>query len=287
MYQFRILNASNARFFNIDLQGGPSFFQIAWDGGLSDKPVEMNRLLVLPAERMDVLVDFSQFAGKTLVLGNDPLAPDVSSPAPRLSSVLQFRVGTKVTTRGPRTVPATLPGTMPALGSTGAALLNPREVTLEEVAAPVTDEPLYGSLNGLKFMDQSTIDTVKLGSTEDWRLLNTTEDSHPIHLHLVQFQILDRTPFDAAAYKAALDASRQSGGPRPKVDQFVTGAPAAPDANERGWKDTVGANPGQITRLRTKWTLPSCLAPPQKYVYHCHILEHEDNSMMRPLDLVA
>ena len=64
------------------------------------------------------------------------------------------------------------------------------------------------------------------------------------------------------------------------------GSPTGPAANERGWKDTVRSNPGEITRLRAKWTLPAGLSVPQNYVYHCHILEHEDNSMMRPLQLV-
>lgn len=61
----------------------------------------------------------------------------------------------------------------------------------------------------------------------------------------------------------------------------------APDANERGWKDTVRTNPGQVTRIRARWTLPAGVAAPQRYVFHCHILEHEDNSMMRPLELVG
>jgi spore coat protein A len=198
---------------------------------------------------------------------------------------MDFRVGTRVTSRGPTTVPARLPGTMPALGAPSLT----RDITLEEVQDPVTLSPAYGSLNGRKFDDARGVqDRPRLGSTEDWRLINLTGDTHPIHLHLIQFQVMDRTPFNAVAYQSALDSARavDPNAPNPSPQSYTTGPAAAPDANERGWKDTVRTNPGQITRLRARWTLPTGLSAPQQYVYHCHILEHEDNSMMRPLQLV-
>jgi spore coat protein A len=287
MYRFRILNASNARFWNLTIQGGPPAWQIGSDGGLFDKPVALGGpLLVLPAERMDVIVDFSRLAGSTLTVTNAELPADVSSPAPPLDTVMQIRVGKRLTARGPARIPTSLPGVMPALGAPSLT----RDITLEEAEDPVTEEPAYGSFNGRKFDDPRGVqERPKLGSTEDWRLINTTEDSHPVHLHLVQFQVMDRTPYDATAYKAALDAARAANpdAPNPNPAPFFTGAPVAPDANERGWKDTVRANPGQVTRIRAKWTLPPGLTAPQKYMFHCHILEHEDNSMMRPLELVA
>jgi FtsP/CotA-like multicopper oxidase with cupredoxin domain len=246
----------------------------------------MKQLLLLPAERADVIVDFSAYAGKTLVVGNDPLPAEVSSPAPRMSNLMQIRVGTKVTTAGPKRLPTTLPGTMPALGAPSLV----RRITLEEVEDPITGEPVYGSLNGRKFDDVRGVqERPKLGSTEDWLLVNTTEDTHPIHLHLVQFQVMDRQPYDATAYKTALDQARANdpNAANPDPTPYYVGSPVLPDANERGWKDTVRANPGQVTRLRAKWTLPTGLTAPQNYVFHCHILEHEDNSMMRPLQLVA
>jgi spore coat protein A, manganese oxidase len=286
MYRFRILNASNARFYNLDIQGGPDFFQIGSDGGLFAKPVAVKQLLMLPAERADVVVDFSAYAGKTLVLGNDPLPADVSSPAPRMSNLMQIRVGTTVTKPGPKRIPSSLPGSMPALGAPSLV----RRITLEEVEDPVTGEPVYGSLNGRKFDDVRGVqEQPKLGTTEEWLLVNTTEDTHPIHLHLVQFQIMDRRPYDATAYKAALDQARANNpdAANPDPTPYYSGSPVLPDGNERGWKDTVRANPGQVTRLRAKWTLPTGATAPQKYVFHCHILEHEDNSMMRPLQVIA
>jgi len=108
-------------------------------------------------------------------------------------------------------------------------------------------------------------------------------------VHLVQFQVLDRTPFDADGYAAALSAARASDpdAPNPDPTPYLTGRATAPDPNERGWKDTVRTNPGQVTRIRMRWDLPSGVTGSQRYVYHCHILEHEDNSMMRPLQLLV
>src|SRR3954452_18745482 len=286
-YRFRVLNASNARFWNLTIAGGPPLFQIGSDGALFDKPVALSGpLLVLPAERMDVIVDFSGFAGQTLNVTNADLPADVSSPAPPLTTVMQIRVGRRVTSPGPARVPATLPGVMPALGAPSVT----RNITLEEVENPDTGEPEYGSMNGRKFDDARGVqERPKLGSTEDWRLVNTTEDSHPIHLHLIQFQVIDRTLYDADGYKTALAQVRAANpdAPNPDPRPYFTGAPVAPDGNERGWKDTVRANPGQVTRIRARWTLPAGVSAPQRYVFHCHILEHEDNSMMRPLELVA
>jgi spore coat protein A len=285
MYRFRVLNASNARFWNLRIAGNVPAWQIGSDGGLFDAPVRLGSLLALPAERMDVIVDFSRIAGQTVAMLNDPLPSAVSSPAPALGQVMEFRVGTRVTSRGPTSVPARLPGTMPALGAPSVT----RNMTLEEVEDPITLSPAYGSMNGRKFDDPRGVqDRPRLGSTEDWNLINLTGDTHPIHLHLIQFQVMDRTPFDAVGYQSALDSARavNPDAANPSPQQYVTGRAAAPDANERGWKDTVRANPGEITRLRAKWTLPTGLSAPQQYVYHCHILEHEDNSMMRPMQLV-
>ncbi len=286
MYRFRMLNASNARFWNLDIPGGPPCWQIGSDGGMFAAPVKIDRLLMLPAERCDIVVDFSRFAGQTLTVTNEALPAEVSSPAPDLPEVMQFRVGSRVTSRGPTALPKTLPGTMPALGAPSLT----RDITLEEVEDEVTGEPAYGSMNGRKFDDPRGVqEKPRLGATEDWRLVNLTGDTHPIHLHLIQFQVLDRTPFDAVAYQSALDSARalNPNAANPDPSRYVTGRPAAPDAGERGWKDTVRSNPGEITRIRAKWTLPAGLSAPQSYVFHCHILEHEDNSMMRPLQLVA
>ena len=124
-------------------------------------------------------------------------------------------------------------------------------------------------------------------------------DTHPIHLHLVQFQIRSRQPFDADAYKAARD-SVKDGETAPMPEEFATGKRVPPEPNERGWKDTVRMNPGEITRIRVRFApqnVPVCASAPGEnyypfdpceepgYVWHCHILDHEDNEMMRPFEV--
>jgi FtsP/CotA-like multicopper oxidase with cupredoxin domain len=115
-------------------------------------------------------------------------------------------------------------------------------------------EALLGTLSGgtanpLGWMDAIT-ENPALGATEVWEMYNFTEDAHPIHIHEVQFQIVDRQPFEGVA--------------RP------------PESNETGFKDTVIAYPGEITRVKATFDLSGL------YVWHCHIVEHEDNEMMRP-----
>jgi spore coat protein A, manganese oxidase len=107
-----------------------------------------------------------------------------------------------------------------------------------------------------------------LGSTEIWYLINLTDDAHPIHIHLIDFQVLDRRPFDVEQYK------------KTNVLQY-TGPSIDPEAQERGWKDTVRANPRQVTRIIMKFGPYTGL-----YVWHCHILEHEDYEMMRPFIVI-
>ena len=126
--------------------------------------------------------------------------------------------------------------------------------------------------------DDPITETPKAGTTEIWRIINTTEDAHPIHLHLVQFQILDRQPFNA-------DDDSSSG-------PVFTGPPVTPPPDERfGLKDTVQAFPGEVVRVMAKFDLPSgtSATPGQRfrYVFHCHIMEHEENEMMRPYDVVG
>jgi len=111
-----------------------------------------------------------------------------------------------------------------------------------------------------------------------------------MHVHLVQFQIVNRQPFDVQGYTTAFETWLNSGGTGalPDVAPFLTGAPVAPDPNETGFKDTAKAYPGQVLRIVARFDLPPLtdLSQPAEYVYHCHILEHEDNEMMRPYQVM-
>jgi spore coat protein A len=277
MYRFRVLNGCNARILNLTFAGAPAW-QIGAEGGLWDKPVAVRRVVLAPAERADLLVDFTKMAGQTLVVSNLALRKPISTPAPPLPKVMQRRVGTAVTRPGPTTVPASLPGRAADL----PAPARTRFITLNEIAPETAD--WYLNLSGLHF-DVPAIENPKVGTIEDWAYVNLTEDTHPIHSHLVTFQVIDRTPFNAEAYQAAYGTP---GGVPGGIDPapFATGPAEPAEPSERGFKDTVQANPGYFTRIRAKYDLPANVAAPQTYVYHCHILEHEDNDMMRPYTLV-
>jgi spore coat protein A len=283
-YRFRILNGSNARFYRMTLQessvtgqqlgrAGPVFHQIGSDGGLLPAPVTRAQLLIAPAERQDIVIDFSGFKGKTFVLTNDAPAPfpdgdDVVPP-----DVMLFKVNQDL--RGPDR--SRLPGTL-----NNVPLLNPaaavatRDLVLSELdSAPPFENPIIAQINGAMWDDPVT-ESPRNGAVEIWRIVNTTGDAHPIHIHLVQFQILDRRHFDINQYPAVV------------FDQ----PPQAPENNERpAWKDTVLSYPETVTRVIAKFDLPRDARPRPgqkfRYVYHCHILEHEENEMMRPYDVIG
>jgi FtsP/CotA-like multicopper oxidase with cupredoxin domain len=155
-----------------------------------------------------------------------------------------------------------------------------------------------GVMNGYPFEMNNPAGVQEMpanGSTEDWVFVNTTADTHPLHVHLVQFRVVDRVPFDVAGYLTALAAARAGSAgappllPNDTIDPtpFVTNGARTPvSPAEQGWKDTVQMHPGELTRIRAKFDLKNLTAP-QDYVFHCHILEHESNSMMRPFRVVA
>jgi spore coat protein A, manganese oxidase len=274
MYRFRILNGCNARILDLHM-GGAKCWQIGAEGGMWDQPVQLKHMVLAPAERADIIVDFGGLAGQNLVITNHKPGAPVSTPAPTLSAVMQIRVGHTVSQTGPTAVPATLPGRAANLPAPTVK----RFITLNEVAPETAEWTL--NLNGLPFRDGPPRETPKLGTIEDWYYINLTEDTHPMHPHLVTHQVVGRTPFDAKAYQAAYGGPNGTPGgidPTP----FATGPMVPADPTERGFKDTVKVNPGYFTIIRAKFDLPSGVLPPQTYVHHCHIIEHEDNDMMRP-----
>ena len=278
MYRLRILNGCNARILTLDV-GGPIVWQIGAEGGMWDVPVALSRLVLAPAERADVLVDFTRYAGQTLVIKNHRPSRPVSTPAPALEQVMQIRVGTTRSRRGPTAIPSSLPGRKADLHDP----VRTRYITLNEID---TDEPTWFlNLNGVHFGEDAT-ETPTMGTVEDWVYVNLTADTHPMHTHLVTFQVVGRTPFDVEAYEETYEAENGVPGgfdPTP----FATGPMLPPGPDERGFKDTVKANPGYFTTVRARFDLPQDVVAPQTYVYHCHIVEHEDNDMMRPFTVEA
>jgi spore coat protein A len=274
LYRFRILNGCNARILNLDI-GGARMWQIGAEGGMWDMPVPVRQIVLAPAERADVLVDFSSLAGAILPMKNLKPPKPVSTPAPPLTQVMQLRVGTRISQPGPSTIPKTLPGRAANLAGPAAQT---RYVTLNEIGAETVNWVLL--LNGADF-EESPTETPRVGTVEDWVYVNLTGDTHPMHTHLVTGQVIGRTPFDADAYHAAYGGPYGvPGGIDPTP--FATGPMEPPDPTERGFKDTVKVNAGYFTTVRAQYDLPTGVTTPQTYVYHCHILEHEDNDMMRP-----
>ncbi len=274
-YRFRIVNGSNARSYKMkitdenEMGGGPDLNQIGTDSGFLEKTVvfssddedqNASRLLLAPGERADVIVDFSKFAGKTLILHNtsrDPGDGEIAMP-----EIMQFRVGNKARTKDTSNLPMVM---KPIERIPEATATVTRQITFGEKEMPSGDT--MSVLNG-KLWHDPVEEKPLLGATEIWNLVNTLPDVHPFHIHLVQFQVLDRTPYDVEEFL-------KSG----KI--VLTGPSVQPDANEMGWKDTVRLNGGTVTRIITKF-----LPYPGFYVYHCHILEHEDMDMMRPFQVV-
>ncbi len=277
LYRFRILNGCNARIMSLKFDGAP-MWQIGAEGGMWDKPVRMKELTLTSAERADVIVDFRGMGGQTFVLRNvGPTAP-VMTPAPALAPVMQIRVAKKVVNPGPTAIPTSLPGRAAILPAPSVT----RYITLNEVGAGTPD--WYLNLSGLHFMDPST-ENVRAGAVEDWVYVNLTPDTHPMHTHLFTHQVIGRTPFDAAGYQAAYGGpTGVPGGIDPTP--FITGPMQPPTPDERGFKDTSKANPGFLLTIRGRFDLPSGVTTPQSYVHHCHIVEHEDNDMMRPFTVI-
>jgi FtsP/CotA-like multicopper oxidase with cupredoxin domain len=282
-YRFRFLNGGNSRFLILKMSNGLPFWQIGAEGGFLPTPVQLDQLLLGLAERADVIVDFTTVSvgTKIILLNLGPDEPfgggapgDDFTPADEgtTGQVMQFRV-VPATSPDTSTPPSqlVLPTIPPLPGATRVRRVSLNEEDSQTVRAS-TDATgnvildcakgtpfgprfaLLGTVAGgagvpLRWGDPIT-ENPSLGATEVWEMYNFTEDAHPIHIHEIMFQVLERQPF---------------GGPA-----------RGPEPWERGRKDTVIAYPGEITRVKATFDRAGL------FVWHCHIVEHEDHEMMRP-----
>jgi spore coat protein A len=250
-YRFRLLNAANGRFFHLSLSNAQVFHVIGADQGLLEAPVALTAILLAPGERLDLVIDFSEHAGKRIVLNNDAFA------------LMQFRVVARKAEDD-----SSLPRTLRSVPRTPeSSAVKTRRILLIENKMGNGDSMMM-LLNGMHW-DMPITENPLLDSTEIWELVNTTEDSHPIHLHLVRFQLLDRRSFNEPLFFRTRQLS-------------YVGAPEPPEPWETGWKDTVRAHSNMVTRIIVRFE-----GYPGRYVWHCHVLEHEDNEMMRPYEVIA
>jgi len=277
-YRFRVLNGANGRPFRLqiapDAAPGTSlpFHQIGTDGGLLGAPVMVGRrnadgnpvgpqVTVAPAERADLVVDFSAFApGDELTLENIEIQDFPFWDPATTGKVMKFRV---VESSGPDTsvLPATL-RPVPRLDPADAVMT--RNLTLDMD----TDE--YGRpkflLNNAKWMDPVT-ETPRLNTTEIWNFINTTPNGHPMHVHLVTFEVLSRRRFDVEIFNAT--------GEIVYTDEENRLPP-----NENGLRDMVRVPAGTVVSIIAHFDIPG------RFVWHCHLLDHEDHEMMRPFEVV-
>ncbi|HET7072825.1 MAG TPA: multicopper oxidase domain-containing protein [Mycobacterium sp.] len=305
IYRFRILNGCNARFLNLTFQNvgpgvapPPTFVQIGAEQGLFKTPVTLGSLPMVNAERADVIVDFRRFAGQELLLRNANMPKPYATPAPRLQDIMKFRVSLPSTQANNAPLAAVPTGAIDggevAGMGLGSAVLT-RQIVLQEwnaglpgwhltlspysvdqatlpAVAPITtpDQAACFHTSRSDILQKGFVpEEPKSGTVEEWEFYNYTADTHPMHMHLTRFQLVDRRPIGTRAGGAGT---------------------VAPAPWEQGWKDTVAAHPGMVTRIRQKFDLPNGTIPntaDATYVYHCHIVEHEDNDMMRPFIVVA
>ncbi len=282
----------------------------------------MTQLTFAPGERAEILVDFTGLPAGTKILlkntanENFPFGLPVNPNT--VGQLMQFTV-TGTTGAPAPTLPAQLNPTLPTFPTLGTPRIY-RMLTLVEKLDPVTGVPVELLLDGQLWGSFPT-EVATVGDTEEWIVFNPTADSHPIHLHLVQFQLISRQAFNAKVYYA--DWLRINGGTLPLIaptknimhlhQKYQVQPPVGPPPEEQGWKDTIMMHPNEITRIRVRYapveepvpqvppTLPDNTYPfdptaphgpgdpyPQisyGYVWHCHILDHEDNEMMRPLEI--
>jgi spore coat protein A len=250
-YRFRVLNGSNARFYHLALQNGLGLQQIGTDQGLLPAPAAIKKIRLAPGERADVVIDFSDSRGEQMVLKDDAVA------------VMQFRVSANKVSDS-SSLPAQL-RPVPRIPESEA--VRTRLFTLDEYRS-LKGDPVLLLLDG-KYWHDPISETPALNSTEIWTFVNPTDDTHPIHLHAVRFQVLDRQHYEPWTYQT-------------KKEFRFLGPRVPPEPYEAGWKDTARADSKMVTRIIVPFN-----AYPGKYVWHCHILEHEDNEMMRPYEIVA
>jgi FtsP/CotA-like multicopper oxidase with cupredoxin domain len=296
LYRFRILNASNSRFYQLSFSNGMSFVQIGSDGGYLKTSATLTSLLIAPAERADILVDFSNLpAGITIVLANAILTTGTEAEKETVGQVMQFTV-TSVAGFAPKTLPSQLNATLISSFPTLQKINKRRMLTLIEASGAGGTLAMY--LDG-QYWSAPISETPELGSTEEWVVVNPTDSAHPIHLHLIQFQIVSRQTFDNTTYMA--DWTALNGQiplshltkNLPSLSPYLTGQPVSPAANEQGWKDTALMYAGQVTTIRVRFaqqdgsSFPFDATAGPGYVWHCHLLEHEDNEMMRPYKVIA
>ena len=388
-YLFRLLDGSNARVYRLSF-GKAHVYQVGADDNYLDAPVKVDKVFVAPGERAYVIVDFSELGGETVTVTNDAPVPFpdglypvphvdpatgllIPADQPGMARIMQFRVsGKQVSDSSCNPVtecrrPTALPRLTDGKGhiAPGVKIDKVRRLALKEHSGP--GGPLEVLLNNTNFdamnaphilrdFPDGISELPRIGTTELWEIVNMTADAHPIHTHLVQYQILNRESFDVDGTQGSGIANGYIGidnggstsvpgawakafgtpppaqcdfidplnpcpgfgpplkydkgdtidlsngqhkvplvGGNPDVTPYLLGDATPPEPEESGYKETAKSIPGQVLRILVRWAPTSTRIGDSRpgvnlypfdptvgaYMWHCHILDHEDNDMMR------
>ncbi|KAK6921264.1 Multicopper oxidase, type 1 [Dillenia turbinata] len=289
-YRFRIINASNARYFRFALTNGLSFIQVGSDSSYLPTPVPTQTILLSPSEIADVVIDFSTTTANESILTNDAPYP---FPSGNLVDSLNGKVMRFIIAPGAPDPPddSQVPPTLKSYPTPMTyKAVTTRYIVLYEYGPSGNPTHLY--INGKRFEDPVT-ETPKSGTTEIWNVINLTNDNHPLHIHLGTFQatkvqqLVNINTFTAcmASLNDAVSCN---------VSSYATGSLFSIPPYEKTWKNTVKIEPGCQTTIVVQFNVvddhgayPFDATAEPGYVYHCHILDHEDNAMIRPLKIIA
>ncbi|KAL5220135.1 hypothetical protein ABZP36_024848 [Zizania latifolia] len=276
-YRLRILNASNARYFNVSLSNGLPIHVVGSDASYLSAPVTVSNLLIAPAEIFDVVVDFSQSPTAEIeMLNSAPYPfPTGTAPGPLNGKVMKF----VVTPNGPRDPPdnSTVPDHEVPYASVTALppTTTTRYIVMYEYLTP-SGQSTHLYINGLRLEDPVT-ETPKSGTTELWQVINLTGDNHPLHIHLGMFQAVKMQQLiDLQTFTDCMTAVNDA--VKCNVDQHAVGPIVPVPDHEKTWKNVVKVPPGFVTSVvvafklvDTNQTYPFDTTAEPGYVYHCHV----------------
>ncbi|PON78728.1 Copper-resistance protein [Parasponia andersonii] len=288
-YRFRIINASNARFFRFFFTNGLRFIHVGSDSAYLSRPVVTKDVLLGPSEITDVVVDFSESKSGSAILANDAPYPYPSGDPVNEANgkVMKFVINSHPevdTWRVPRKL---IEYPRPDLSSASRT----RYIAMYEYTSP-TDEPTHLYLNAKPYEAPAT-ETPRAGTAEIWEVINLTEDNHPLHIHLGLFVAVEQTQLvHVEEFKSCM--TKYNDAVKCKISKYARGRKIQVPAHESGWKNVYKMTPGFVTKILVRFSYihsnasyPFDATAEPGYVYHCHILDHEDNAMMRPLKIIS
>jgi spore coat protein A len=300
-YRIRLLNGSDSRFYVLSFKDELPWFQIGTDNGFLANAIEIGNpveseaggeLIIAPGERMDLILDFTGKSNQEFTLWNygpdEPFGGDVDLDLNRpTAQIMKFVVSKSLN----QNISEASIEKGASLRKSSLPEIPSSYVTAQQnlVLFEATDEygrlkPMLGTLaQGSADWDEPITENPKLNETQVWEIFNATMDAHPIHLHLVSFQVLGRGTYTGEVESIDEDdgemhheGSMSMGGSKVQLKLHGRGEWRSPEPNELGWKDTHIVYPGEFSQVRATFDRQGL------YVWHCHILSHEDHEMMRP-----